>query len=103
MGQRERGCSQQKSEQRSQAEKAHAAIVSSVFSLEPILVRFRNQLPRDHAGFGIPSVITHLHNGHTASESDGSPLDFYETGHYKDHHYPNILAAPAGSYPRARQ
>lgn len=59
---------------------------------EPILVRFRNDLPANHVGFGIPSVITHLHNAHTASESDGFPLDFYEVGDYKDHHYPNILA-----------
>jgi FtsP/CotA-like multicopper oxidase with cupredoxin domain len=55
-------------------------------------VRFRNELPADHVGFGIPSVITHLHNGHTASESDGFPLDFYGVGQHRDHHYANILA-----------
>src|SRR5207253_1942634 len=34
---------------------------------EPILARFRNQLPsrKTHVGFGIPDIITHLHNGHT--------------------------------------
>lgn len=66
----------------------------------PIVVRFRNNLPYDHIGFGIPSVITHLHNGHTASESDGFPLDFYEAGQYKDHHYANILAGYDAFPPR---
>lgn len=66
----------------------------------PVLVRFRNQLPANHIGFGIPSVITHLHNGHVASESDGFPLDFYEPGQYKDHHYPNILAGYDAFPPR---
>ena len=59
---------------------------------EPMVVRFRNNLPANHVGFGIPSVITHLHNAHTASESDGFPADFYEVGTFKDHHYPNVLA-----------
>lgn len=59
---------------------------------QPALVRFRNDLPPDSVGFGLPSVITHLHNAHTASESDGFPGDFYEIGTYKDHHYPNIYA-----------
>lgn len=59
---------------------------------EPALVRFRNNLPANHVGYGIPSIITHLHNGHTASESDGFPGDYYETGQFKDHHYPNYYA-----------
>jgi FtsP/CotA-like multicopper oxidase with cupredoxin domain len=59
---------------------------------EPILVRVYNDLPADHVGYGIPSIITHLHNGHTASESDGFPADYYNTGIFKDHHYPNIYA-----------
>src|SRR5262249_45407948 len=66
----------------------------------PVLVRFRNELPANHVGFGIPSVITHLHNGHTASESDGFPLDFYPTGQHKDHHYPNVLAGYDAFPPR---
>src|SRR5260370_28824060 len=56
------------------------------------LVRFHNDLPRDHCGFGDPHVSTHLHNGHTPSESDGFPDDFYPHGLFKDHHYPNIYA-----------
>jgi len=64
-----------------------------------VLVRIENALPRDHVGFGSPEISTHLHNGHTPSESDGFPSDYYsETkfgstltrpGKYKDHHYPN--------------
>jgi FtsP/CotA-like multicopper oxidase with cupredoxin domain len=59
---------------------------------EPILVRRFNDLPSDHVGFGIPSVTAHLHNGHTPSESDGFPGDFFESGFFYDHHYPNVLA-----------
>jgi len=42
--------------------------------------------------FGLPSVTTHLHNGHTPSESDGNPCDFYEIGQFCDQYYPNVLA-----------
>src|SRR5215472_15124582 len=59
---------------------------------EPILVRNFNNLPTSNGGFGKPSVTTHLHNGHTPSESDGDPCDFFEIGHFYDQHYPNILA-----------
>ena len=54
----------------------------------PILVRIFNDLYFDKngnpvpkrtipGGFGNPQISTHLHNGHTASESDGNPADFY--------------------------
>ena len=71
---------------------------------EPALVRIYNDLPLNHVGFGMPEISTHLHNGHTASESDGFPGDWYSVakvdprgflthpGRYKDHHYPNIYA-----------
>ena len=59
---------------------------------EPILVRNYNDLPDDNGGFGKQSVSTHLHNGHTPSESDGFPCDFFEQGQYYDQHYPNVLA-----------
>lgn len=60
----------------------------------PILVRNSNALPpvNQNGGFGIPSVTTHLHNGHTPSESDGFPCDFFEIGHFYDQQYPNVLA-----------
>jgi FtsP/CotA-like multicopper oxidase with cupredoxin domain len=54
---------------------------------EPILVRIINEVAFDEngkprspiipGGFGRPRISTHLHNGHTASESDGNPADFY--------------------------
>ena len=59
---------------------------------EPILVRNRNELPAKNGGFGINQVSTHLHNGHTPSESDGFPCDFFDSGHFYDQVYPNILA-----------
>ena len=64
---------------------------------QPNLVRNFNDLPQDHVGFGIPQVSTHLHNGHTPSESDGFPCDFFPFAvggpeRFYDHHYPNVLA-----------
>src|SRR5262245_41366696 len=58
----------------------------------PILVRNVNSLTGDNSGFGMPSVSTHLHNGHTPSESDGFPCDYFATGQYYDQYYPNVLA-----------
>lgn len=58
----------------------------------PIIVRFRNNLPAISTGFGDPNIITHLHNNHSGSESDGFTGDFYPSGTYKDHHYPFMLA-----------
>ena len=59
---------------------------------EPILVRNVNNLPSDNGGFGNNTVSTHLHNGHTPSESDGFPCYFFRPGQFYDHHYPNVLA-----------
>ena len=60
----------------------------------PQLTRNINNLPplSQNGGFGMPSVTTHLHNGHTPSESDGNPCDFYSAGHFCDQYYPNVLA-----------
>jgi FtsP/CotA-like multicopper oxidase with cupredoxin domain len=66
---------------------------------QPILVRNWNNLPADNGGFGLPSVSTHLHNGHTPSESDGFPCDFFERGQFYDQHYPNVLAGFASTHP----
>ena len=65
----------------------------------PILVRNVNELPFDNGGFGIPSVSTHLHNGHTPSESDGFPCDFFDSGRWYDQHYPNVLAGILSTHP----
>src|SRR5262249_5822969 len=59
---------------------------------EPILVRRVNELPPEgkaHVKFALPSTTRHLHNGHTASESDGFPDDWIEPGEFWDHHYGN--------------
>ena len=62
----------------------------------PQMTRNINRLPsvtqKNNTGFGFPSVTTHLHNGHTPSESDGNPCDFYPTGNFCDQYYPEVLA-----------
>jgi len=58
----------------------------------PVLIRNINNLPSNNGGFGLNSVSTHLHNGHTPSESDGFPCDFFAAGQYYDQYYPNALA-----------
>ncbi|MDY0170173.1 MAG: multicopper oxidase domain-containing protein [Thermoguttaceae bacterium] len=53
---------------------------------QPALVRFENLLDKnDHpqgrwGDFGVPSTLTHLHNAHTACESDGNPFDTHGHG-----------------------
>jgi len=80
---------------------------------EPVLVRFHNELPAlaKPQAFGIAEMTTHLHNGHTPSESDGNPVNYfcskdelaanlatnphkYAAGFkgFKDQHYPNVYA-----------
>ncbi len=46
---------------------------------EPIVVRHTNELPDNPtADYGIPQVITHLHNFHSGSENDGGPWNMYD-------------------------
>jgi len=70
---------------------------------EPILVRFHNHLPsvKTPQNFGIAEITTHLHNAHTPSESDGNPVNYFNSINdpnevnplgFKDQHYPNVLA-----------
>ena len=59
---------------------------------EPHLNRMHNHLPAQNLGFGINQTSTHMHNLHTPSESDGNPLYPLYSGHYWDHHYPNVYA-----------
>jgi len=64
---------------------------------EAVFLRRNNLLPPVGTGnvtFALPSPTIHLHNGHTASESDGIPQDFFNPGEFWDHHYANF---PAGS------
>ncbi len=69
---------------------------------EPVLVRRYNDLPPvgvSKVNFALPSTTSHLHNGHTASESDGQPQDWIDTGEFWDHHYPNF---PSNNDPREK-
>src|SRR5688572_13832953 len=60
----------------------------------PSIVRFVNALPEaaQNTTFGVPELTVHLHNGHTASESDGFAQDFFSSGLFKDNHYANAYA-----------
>ena len=70
---------------------------------EPVLVRYKNKLPsvKIPQDFGIAEMTTHLHNGHTPSESDGNPVNYFNSIKdpnpvnpfgFKDQHYPNVYA-----------
>lgn len=62
---------------------------------QPVFVRRYNDLPdleNSKMPFGYPASTIHLHNGHTASESDGNPMDFTIPGKFWDHHYAMYLA-----------
>jgi FtsP/CotA-like multicopper oxidase with cupredoxin domain len=70
---------------------------------EPVMVRFHNHLPsvKTPQAFGIAEMTTHLHNGHTPSESDGNPVNYFNSVNdpnainpdgFKDQHYPNVRA-----------
>lgn len=77
---------------------------------QPNLVRFENHLDEnpynlDRNDFGAPdwAFLTHLHNGHTAPESDGNPHHqpgAYKPGQYVDNLYLNY---PAGGDEREKQ
>jgi FtsP/CotA-like multicopper oxidase with cupredoxin domain len=60
----------------------------------PAIVRRYNALPppEQNGGFGVPETSTHLHNFHTAPDSDGGPCDpvqqrFFFRGQYYDYFY----------------
>ena len=62
---------------------------------EPVFVRRINEHPEIGTGnvnFALPSFSIHLHNFHTASESDGIPQDYFNPGEFWDHHYANYEA-----------
>ncbi len=56
---------------------------------EPWVVRRFNELPTQsqNGGFGVPEMSTHLHNFHSAPESDGGPCRWFFRGQYFDHYY----------------
>jgi FtsP/CotA-like multicopper oxidase with cupredoxin domain len=62
--------------------------------LHGALIRRYNDLPpiQENGGFGVPEVSTHLHNFHSAADSDGGPCDpvqqrFFFRGQYYDYFY----------------
>ena len=79
----------------------------------PVLVRFENDLDLnpgclDRQDFGAPdwAFLTHLHNGHTAPESDGQPHHMVENeGGYRPTEWVDnlYLAYPAGGDDREKQ
>src|SRR5437763_2431535 len=69
---------------------------------EPMLVRRYNDLPvlgKNKVRFAMPMTTSHLHNAHTASETDGYPMDHTASGQYWDHHY---CCFPMGNDPREK-
>jgi FtsP/CotA-like multicopper oxidase with cupredoxin domain len=80
---------------------------------QPCLVRFENDLDSnplcvDRQDFGAPdwAFLTHLHNGHTAPESDGQPhhMTDHEGGYWPGEWVDNLyLNWPAGGDDREKQ
>ena len=58
----------------------------------PVITRFENCMPPEMPSYGSCDVITHIHNGHHAPESDGGPWLHDSPGHYRDNHWANIYA-----------
>ncbi|MFT5161892.1 MAG: FtsP/CotA-like multicopper oxidase with cupredoxin domain [Alteromonadaceae bacterium] len=62
---------------------------------EPVMMRHYNALPVDvssNRGFGIHTLTTHEHNGHTPAESDGYANAFFFPGQFYDYRWPIPLA-----------
>lgn len=62
---------------------------------EGILIRHYNALPIDPSannGFGLHTITTHEHNGHTPAESDGYTQAFFFPGQFYDYRWPMQLA-----------
>jgi FtsP/CotA-like multicopper oxidase with cupredoxin domain len=62
---------------------------------QPILMRHYNALPIDPAanrGFGLHTISTHEHNGHSPAESDGYANAFFFPGQFYDYRWTLQLA-----------
>jgi manganese oxidase len=62
---------------------------------QPVLMRHYNALPIDPAanhGFGLHTISTHEHNGHSPAESDGYGNAFFFPGQFYDYRWPIQLA-----------
>ena len=68
---------------------------------EPWLIRRFNELPTqsENGGFGVPEVATHLHNFHSAPESDGGPCRYFFRGQYYDYYFTAQQAGFASTHP----
>jgi len=56
----------------------------------PMVVRFRNELPSNPIGFGVPNMVIHRHGGEQSSEDDGYPNEFFRPGESKDYVWPEF-------------
>jgi len=67
---------------------------------EPWLIRRFNELPTQsqNGGFGVPEMSTHLHNFHTAPESDGGPCRWFFRGQYFDYYFTGQQAGFASTH-----
>lgn len=54
---------------------------------QPFCLYIENDLPADHVGYGNPETTSHLHNFHTATESDGGPWNWLKPGEHRIQHY----------------
>ncbi|MBI5904171.1 MAG: multicopper oxidase domain-containing protein, partial [Deltaproteobacteria bacterium] len=62
---------------------------------QPIMMRHYNALPIDptaNRGFGLHTITTHEHNGHSPAESDGYTNAFFFPGQFYDYRWPLQLA-----------
>ncbi|GAB3666482.1 multicopper oxidase domain-containing protein [Ramlibacter alkalitolerans] len=62
---------------------------------QPMLMRHYNALPIDpqaNGGFGLHTITTHEHNGHSPAESDGFANAFFFPGQFYDYRWPLQLA-----------
>ncbi|WP_224788232.1 multicopper oxidase domain-containing protein [Pseudomonas fluorescens] len=62
---------------------------------QPLIMRHYNGLPIDPAanqGFGLHTITTHEHNGHSPAESDGYANAFFFPGQFYDYRWPIQLA-----------
>jgi FtsP/CotA-like multicopper oxidase with cupredoxin domain len=72
---------------------------------QPVLMRHYNALPIDVAqnrGFGVHTLTTHEHNGHTPAESDGYTNAFFFPGQFYDYRWPIPLAGHDSINTRAK-
>lgn len=67
---------------------------------EPWLIRRFNELPTQsqNGGFGVPEMSTHLHNFHSAPESDGGPCRWFFRGQYFDYYFTGQQAGFASTH-----